>query len=538
MHAGDMLKEGTKYLSGVHEVVLRNTEAAKKLAAITRTSLGPNGMNKMVVNHLEKLFVTNDAATIMKELDVIHPAAKMLVMAAQQQEQENGDGTNLVVVLGGEFLSKAEDLLQAGLHPSEIISGYEKAGKKALEILNELVVHKVENVRDVQQVSLAIKSAVSSHLYGYHEIIAPLIADACVKVCPKNPTQFNVENVRVAKILGMGVSDTVVVNGFVLTRGAEGTVKHVKDAKIAVYAAGIDLGKTETKGTLEIKNAEGLLNFAKGEEKQMEDTIKAIADSGVKVLVSGSNVSDMAMHFIERHKIMIVKTPSKFQLRRICKAVGATPLVKIGAPTQEELGHCDEVTVEEIGSTQVTIFRQSKEDSAVSTLVVRGSTDNIMDDVERAIDDGVNVYKSLCKDSRFVPGAAASEIELARRLQIFADSTPGLEQYAIRKYAESYEVIARTLAENSGSNATELISNLYAAHTKGTTSAGVDIESQTGNIIDATQQSILDLLLTKHNAIRLSTAATATILRVDQIIMSKAAGGPKPPKQGPMDADD
>lgn len=254
------------------------------------------------------------------------------------------------------------------------------------------------------------------------------------------------------------------------------------------------------------------------------------------MLVSGGTVSDMAMHFIERYKMMIIKTPSKFQLRRICKAVGATPLVKIGAPTQEELGYCDVVNVEEIGSTQVTIFRQNKEDSAVSTLVVRGSTDNIMDDVERAIDDGVNVYKSLCKDARFVPGAAAAEIELARRLQIFADSTPGLEQYAIRKYAESFEVIARTLAETSGFNATELISNLYAAHTKGTTSAGIDIES--GEVVDASQLGILDLLVTKQNAIRLATATATTVLRVDQIIMSKPAGGPKPPKQGPMDADD
>lgn len=531
-----MLKEGTKYLSGLHEAVLRNTDAAKKLATITRTSLGPNGMNKMVVNHLEKLFVTNDAATIMKELDVVHPAAKMLVMAAQQQEQEYGDGTNLVVVLAGEFLKKAEDLLQLGLHPSEIIAGYEKAGKKALEILAELVVQKVENVRDITQVSHAIRAAVGSHMYGFQDFLAPKIADACIQVCPKNPTNFNVDNVRVAKILGLGVTDTEVVKGFVLTRGVEGTVKHVTDAKIAAFAAGIDLGKTETKGTLKITNADELMNFSKGEEKQMEDTIKAIADAGVKVVVSGGNIADMALHFIERYKMMAVKTPSKFQLRRICKAVGATPLVKIGAPTQEELGYCDVVTIEEIGSTQVTIFRQSKEDSAVSTLVVRGSTDNIMDDVERAIDDGVNVYKSLCKDSRFVAGAAATEIELARRLQIFADSTPGLEQYAIRKYAEAFEVVARTLAENSGFNATEMISNLYAAHTKGSTNGGIDIE--TGEIVDASQLGILDLLLTKHNAIRLATATTATVLRVDQIIMSKPAGGPKPPKQGPMDADD
>jgi len=268
----------------------------------------------------------------------------------------------------------------------------------------------------------------------------------------------------------------------------------------------------------------------------MEDLIKSIADSGVKVLVSGSTFSDLAKHFIERYKIMAIKIPSKFDIRRVCKAVGATPLVKIGAPTAEELGFCDVVSVDEIGSQSVCVFKQNREESSLSSIVVRGSTDNIMDDVERAINDGVNVYKGICKDSRLVAGAASAEIELARRLQIVADSTPGLEQYAISKFAEAFEVVAKTLGENSGFNATEIISNLYAAHAKGNTNAGVDVES--GEVIDAAQAGILDLLTTKANAIRLASSTAVTILRVDQIIMSKPAGGPKPPKQGPMDADD
>jgi len=388
----------------------------------------------------------------------------------------------------------------------------------------------------VTQVTHVLKTAIGSHLYGYQDLLAPKIADACIQVCPKVTSNFSVDNVRVAKIVGGGVSDVEVVKGFVLTRGAEGTVKHVTNAKIGIFASGIDLGKTETKGVLKITNADQLLNFSKGEEKQMEDIIKGIADAGVNVVVSGGTISDMALHFLERYKIMSIKTPSKFQLRRICKAVRGTPIVKIGAPTQEECGHCDVVTVEEIGSTQVTIFRQNKEESAVATLVVRGSTDNIMDDVERAIDDGVNVFKSMCKDNRFVAGAGAAEIEIARKLQIFADSTPGLEQYSIRKYAEAFEVVARTLAETSGHNGTKLISDLYAAHTKGNTNGGIDIES--GEVIDANAQGILDLLITKYSAIKLSTITAVTVLRVDQIIVSKPAGGPKPPKQGPMDADD
>lgn len=534
----DMLKPGTKHLSGRDEAVLKNVEAAKKLSHIIRTSMGPNGMNKMVINHLQKLFVTNDAATIIKELDVIHPAAKMCVIASQQQEQEMGDATNLVIVLAGEFLAKCEDLFQTGLHPSDVIAGFERASKKVQELLGELVVLTIEDVKDKAQISKVLKTAVGSKQYGLHETLAPQIAEACIQVCPKNPSNFNVDNVRVAKIVGGGASDTHVLKGFVLPRPAEGTIKRVTNAKVAVYSTGLEPSKTDTKGTVLIKNADELLNFSVGEEKAMEELIKSISETGAKVIVVSGPISDIAMHFLERYKMMVVKVPSKFQLRRVCKAVGATPLVKIGAPTPEELGYCDVAMIEEVGSQQVCIFRQStKEDSAVSTLVVRGSTDNIMDDIERAIDDGVNVYKALCKDARFVPGAGATEIELARKLAIFGDSTPGLEQYAIRAYAEAFEVVARTLSENAGLNATETISNLYAAHSKGSVNAGINVES--GEIQDAVSQlEVLDLLSPKASAIRLATSVAITILRVDQIIMSKPAGGPKPPKQGPMDGDD
>jgi len=416
------------------------------------------------------------------------------------------------------------------------VSGYDKAGKKALEELENLSAHKLDDIRDEKKVAYCLRTALASKQFGYEDLLAGMIAKACIQVCPKNAKNFNVDNVRCTKILGMGVSDSQVLKGFVLPRPTEGTIKHVTNAKVAVFGAGIDAGKTETKGTVLIKNADDLLNFSKGEEKAMEDLIKGVHDAGVKVLVSGNAISELALHYIERYKMMVVKVPSKFQLRRICKAVGATSLVKLGVPTAEEIGHCDEVTVEEIGSTRVTIFRQNAEDSQISTMVVRGSTDNIMDDIERAIDDGVNVFKGMAKDPRFVAGAGATEVELARRIDVFGDSTPGLEQYAIKHYAEAFEIIPRTLAENAGLNANVIISNLYAHHQKGNPNHGIDVE--TGEIVDVVPAGILDLLATKQYAIRLATATAITILRVDQIIMSKPAGGPKPPKQGPVDQDD
>jgi len=538
MQLKDLLKEGHKHLTGVNEVVLGNIEAVKELAEITRTSLGPNGMNKMVINEHGKLAVTNDAATIVKELDVYHPSAKLAVMASQMQEAEIGDGTNLVLILCGEFLQNAETLLEKGLHISEIIAGFTKAGKKALEILEgkDLEVKKIESVTNVDLVAQGIKSAIASKQYGYESMLAPLIAKACIEVLPQDIRTFNVDNVRSCKILGGGVLDTSLVKGFVLNRGVEGTIKHAKGVKVAVFSGGFESVKPETKDTLLITSADQLMNYAKSEELATEKIIKEIESSGAKVVVCGGTISEMALHFFERYKLMVVKVQSKFDLRRLCKAVGATPLVRIGAPTAEELGYAEEVSVEEIGSDIVTVFRQSANKSGISTIVIRASTQNTLDDFERAIDDGVNVFKSMCRDGRFVAGAGACEIELAKRLAQFGDSTPGLVQYSIKKYAEAFEVIPRTLAENSGLKATDVLSNLYASHQKGNIHDGVDIEN--GTISNVAEKGIYDLLATKISAIRLATNAVVTILRIDQIIMAKAAGGPKIPQQGPMDTDD
>eukprot|EP01118_Nematostelium_gracile_P004350 TRINITY_DN1508_c0_g1_i1.p1 TRINITY_DN1508_c0_g1~~TRINITY_DN1508_c0_g1_i1.p1 ORF type:complete len:539 (+),score=164.83 TRINITY_DN1508_c0_g1_i1:68-1684(+) len=532
----EMVKEGMKSLQGVTEATLQSIEAVRDLSKILRTSLGPNGMNKMVINHLDKLLVTNDAATILKELDVIHPAAKMVVLAAQMQEQEIGDGTNLVIILAGEILTNAEALIRKGIHPSEIVTGFSKGSEKALQILEELSVAEVKDLRNVEEVTKFLRTAISSKQHGYEDLLAPLIAKACIQILPKNPKGFNVDSVRVAKILGGGVGDTEVVKGHVITRDVEGTIKNVTDAKIAVFASGVDLNKTDTKDSVTLKTADQLLNYSKSEEKAMEEFISKVASTGAKVIISGGAIGEMAMHFIERYKLMVVKVLSKFELRRICKAVGATPLVKLTAPTPEELGHADIVKVEEIGSTRVTIFRQESDESGISTFLVRSSTQNTADDIERAIDDGVNVFKGMIRDGRFVAGGGATEIELAKRLQAYADSVPGLSQYAIRKFGESFEIIPRTLAENAGFKATEILSGMYAAHARGSISDGIDIND--GEVKNMAEADILDLLATKHWAIKLATDTALTILRIDQIIMAKRAGGPKPPAQGAMDADD
>eukprot|EP01137_Pigoraptor_chileana_P005097 Opistho-2@2777 len=532
-----MLKDGAKHFSGLEEAVYRNIQACKELAVVTRTSFGPNGMNKMVINHLDKLFVTNDAATITRELEIQHPAAKMLVMSSQRQEEDLGDGTNFVLVFAGELLEQAEGLLRMGLSPAEVIEGYEKASKKALELLDELVTYTGKDAREINAIKIALRTAVGSKQYGNEDFLCGLIAEACLNVVPKNVANFNVDNVRVAKILGSGIHDSRVIRGMVFAREGEGFVSQVENAKIAVYSCPLDVAQTETKGTVLLKNAEDLKNFSSGEETILEKQIKEIADTGVKLVVSGGRVGDMVLHFLNRYNLMVVKIQSKFELRRLCKATGATALARMGAPTKEEIGHCDKVYGMEIGETRVTVFEQTGDDSGIATIVIRGSTENIMDDVERAVDDGVNVFKAMAKDGRYLPGAGATEIELARRIAAFGETAPGLEQYAIKRFGAAFETIPRALAENRGVNSTELLSKLYAAHHAGKASIGFDIEGEGTATVDATEAKIFDLLATKHSAIRMATNAAVTVLRVDQIIMARQAGGPKPKTNRDWDED-
>lgn len=423
------------------------------------------------------MILTSDAATILRELDVVHPAAKLLVMASQQQEAEMGDATNLVIVLAGELLKKAEDLLRMGLKTSDIVVGYERAQKIALDVLEQLEVDSVQDLQDQAELSKAVRTVIASKQIGNEEFLADLVAEAVLAVLPKNPANFNVDNVRVVKIMGGGLNQSRVVKGMVFPKEPDGSVKKIKKAKVGVFTCPIDISQTETKGTVLLHNAKEMMDFTKGEETQLEAAIKELHDVGLRVVVAGSTVGDLALHYLNRYGILVIKILSKFELRRVCRVVGSTPLARLGAPMPDEMGNIDVVETQEIGGDRVTVFRQEGEVTKTATIVLRGATQNHLDDIERAVDDGVNVIKSITKDARLVPGAGATEIELVERIQAVADKTQGLAQYSIKKYGEAFEVVPRTLAESAGLDATEVLSKLYAAHQKEDDwSIGVDIE--------------------------------------------------------------
>ncbi|KAK4687999.1 T-complex protein 1 subunit theta, partial [Tremellales sp. Uapishka_1] len=536
----DLFKAGYKHMSGLEEAVLRNISAVGELSEIVRTSFGPNGRNKLIINHLGRLFVTSDAATIIREIEVAHPAAKLLVMASNAQETEMGDATNLVLIFAGELLKRSEHLLTMGLHPSDVILGYEMALTKGREELETLVSQTISAtpLPNQSQLGAAVAPSLASKQPGSEQFLASLVAEAALAVMPKNPRDFNVDSVRVVKVLGGGLDASRVVRGMVFGREPEGLIKKATKAKVAVYTCGLDISQTETKGTVLLKKAEELLDFTRGEEKQLESYFKEIADSGVKLIIAGSGIGDLALHYLNRMNIAVIKVLSKFDLRRLCRVVGATPLARLGAPTPEEAGMVDVFETIEIGGDRVTVLRQEEgEKTRTATIVLRGATANYLDDVERSLDDGINAVRILLRDGRLVPGAGAAEIELARRVATYGGKTAGLAQHSIKRWAEACEVVPRTLAENAGLNAEDVVSALYKAHADGDAEAGVDIDSETTGITATSSNKIVDSFAAKDWAIKLATEAAISVLRVDSIIVSKQAGIAPPKQSGHWDDD-
>lgn len=551
-----LFKQGYNSYSNADGQINKSIAAIREIHQMCLTSMGPCGRNKIIINHLGKHIATNDAATMLRELEIVHPAVKVLVMASEQQKIDMGDGTNLVMVLAGELLNVSEKLIALGLSPVEIIQGYTMAKNFTLAELDKMSVLDIKNKHEKSELIKVIKPVIASKQYGSEDILSSLVSDAVAHVLLPNSNYFNVDSIRVVKIMGGSLTNSSVIKGLVFNREPEGHLKSLPQGekhKVAVFTCPIDISNTETKGTVLLHNAQEMLDFTKGEEQQLDQMMKEIAETGVRCVVAGAGVGELALHYLNRYNILVLKVPSKFELRRICRVCGATPMPRLGAPTPEEIGIVETVKTKEIGGDRVTIFKQEEnENTRTATIILRGATQNNLDDIERAIDDGVNAIKGLMKQDggKLVPGAGATEIELVSRISNYGEKTPGLMQLAIKQFAVAFEVVPRTLAETAGLNVNEVLPNLYAAHSQKTASneindglyQGIDIDNNTPECIkDIRDEGIYDLLAAKKFAIDVATEAAKTVLSVDQIIMAKRAGGPavpKGPKPGNWDQDD
>merc|ERR1712228_1162763 len=491
-------------------------------------------------------------------------AAKVLCLSAAMQQREIGDGANFVVVFAGELLKNAVLALRKGLHPSVLVRGYQMASKKVQEFIKELVIYEVNSQKDmydIEKLKLGIKSAISSKQYGLENYLSELVGRACLNSMPQIASNFIVDNIRTVKILGGSIMDSQIIKGMVVERAPKSACTYAESTKVAIFTCSLDSTQTETKGTVLLHDAKELMNYNQSEEDFIHGVIKKLKDMGVGVLIVGEKISEMAIHYIDKYKMVALRLNSKWTLRRLCRAVRARPVVTLTGIRDADLGVCNKVYTKEIGNDHVTIFEQvNVGESEVSTIVIRGATVTAIKDVERAVDDGVNIVRAMTRNGKFVAGAGAVEIELALQLNKYAATVSGIEQYAIKAYAKSLEVVPRTLAENTGLNDTEILSKLYKAHSEDAvvsksnneddkkvnpilkdikslpSNVGVDIVN--GGVRDMAKEGVIDLMATRQMGLKLATQSAMTILRVDHIIMKKPAGGPKKPNRGHWDDND
>lgn len=496
---------------------------------ILTISVFAKGCNKIILNHLEKLFCTSDAATIVKEIEIVHPTVKIIVDASKQQEAEMGDGTNFVIVLTGELLKKAQNLLKMGLHVSEVIDGYRNACNNVRKIMPDLVCYEVKSLNDKEELLKVVYAPICAKHLGTERKLSELVTEACLMAMPTDPIKFDVDSIRTTRHVGGSFEDSNVMSGMVVSREPEGAIKKIQNARIAVFACPIDISMTETKGTVLLRNANDMLNFGKAEEARLEQTIRRFRDEKINVVVTSGTVGELALHFLNIYGIMLLRIPSKFDLRRLCRLVSATALPKFVSPLPNEIGSCESVGSINIGSDICTYFDKVSDKIRTVTISIRGGTQGLLEDVERGIDDAVRVVKDVANDRRMLPGAGAIEMELAHRLRLIAEKTPGMDQYAMMAFAEALEIFPHTMAENSGFDAVVTISNLSQMHADKKVNAGINIDpTSDGTLPDVSKNGILDSFIVKQYALEMAVYAAITILSIDQVIMSKPSGGPKP----------
>ncbi len=542
-HSANLFKEGYKHFVGIEESVIRNINAINELCQILSTSYGPNGRNKLIVNHLLKHFVTSDASTILKELEVNHPAAKLIMDCASAQQQETGDLTNYVCLLSAQSLNFSIKLLHWGISPSIISESFIQCKKQLLTHLQASILP-----QDSMNTTKCVRTAISAKQYGLEDLLTPLVVNAIQMTIGatlekdsvlKPSTQFDMDNIRVVKVLGGGLSDSTVIHGMCFHKEPLSVLQSTTGTSnmIAVYTCPLDISQTETKGTILLNNASELLDYSKLEEDKLFKELKAIKDSGVHCIISGGTISELAVYMCNQLQLICISIPSKFELRRVSRCTNAVPLTRVGVPTKEEMGHG---TVEclEIGNNRVTYVKTNSSTSTsgrVATILLRGSTQPQLDDIERAVLDGVLVYRSLCIDDRVVGGAGCTELQLAKLLR--KSATRGQGQEAVYSMvADALEMIPRLIAENSGLDGMKMTSELAKSHSVDSGDAsmavcyqGVDVESDKG--LNVLKSGIVDSYYCKEWAIKFGMDVCATVLKIDQIVMSQPSGGPKPPKQ-------
>jgi thermosome len=507
--------------------------AAKIVAEAVKTALGPKGMDKMLVDSFGDVTITSDGRTILDEMDIQHPAAKMMVEVAKTQDNEVGDGTTTAVIVSGELLSKAEDLIDKNVHPTVIIDGYRKAAEKALEIVEKIAIQ-VEPTDKKFLRKIAMTSMASKLVSENRDYLGEIAVDAILSVAEKTPTSYKIDldDVKVQKKPGESMRDTKLINGIVVDKEVvhPGMPKRVEKAKIALLDAALEIEKTEFDAKINIESPEQMEAFLKQEENMLRDMVEKVTKTGANVVVCQKGIDDMAQHFMARKGILVVRRVKKSDMEGLTKATGGKIISNLDSMSAEDLGYAALVEERKIGDDKMTFIEGCKHPHSV-TILIRGGTERIVDEAERSIHDALCVIRDVVEEPKIVAGGGAPELEVGRMLKNYAETLPGREQLAVMIFAEALESVPLTLAENAGLDPIDIISDLRARHEKEQTWAGVDVLN--GKVGDMNKEDVYEPVVVKKQIIKSATEAATMILKIDDIIASGKAKMPAGPPQGP-----
>ncbi|MBS7651578.1 TCP-1/cpn60 chaperonin family protein [Candidatus Bathyarchaeota archaeon] len=524
-----ILKEGSTRERG-RGAQRNNIAAAMAIAEALKSSLGPKGMDKMLVDSFGDVTITSDGRTILDEMDVQHPAAKMMVEVAKAQDQEVGDGTTSVVVLAGELLNRAQMLMDKQVHPSVILDGYRKASEKALQRLEDIAIPVDPRDREYLR-KVAMTSMASKLVAGNKEQLAEIAVEAILKVSRKEGDRLraDLDDVAVIKKPGESLTDTRLVDGVIIDKEVvhPRMPKRVEKAKIALVNKALEVKKTEFDAKINIESPEEIEAFLMQEEEMLRSMVEKVKAAGANVLFCQKGIDDVAQHFLARSGIMAVKQVKESDMEKLAKATEGRVVTSYDDLRAEDLGYAELVEERKIGDDKMVFVEGCKDPKAVSILI-RGGSERIVDEAERSIHDALSVVRDVVQEPKVVAGGGAPEVEVSRAVREYAVTLPGREQLALEAFAEAFEIIPMTLAENAGLDPIDTLSEIKAKHEKGEIWVGVDVLG--GCVGDMKEIEVIEPLAVKKQIVKSASEAAAMILKIDDVI---AAAKMKPPKTPP-----
>ncbi len=525
-----VLKESALQQKG-KDAQQNNIAAAKLVADLVKSSLGPRGLDKMLVDSLGDVTITNDGATILKEIDVQHPAAKMIVEISKTVDNEVGDGTTSSVVFGGTLLARAEDLLKKDVHASIIVDGFQAAAEKTLEIYSELS-KKIKPDDRESLIKIATTSMQSKLISEDSGILSKIVVDAILKIAIKKDEEYTVdlENIKVEKKTGGSIQDTQIIKGIVLDKEIvhSGMPTKIEKAKIALVNSALEIEKTEMSSEIRITDPTQMQMFLEEENRMLKTMVDKLHDIGTNVLICQKGIDDISQHYLAKHGIMAVRRVKESDMIKLAKATGGRVISNLDDLTEQDLGAADLVQQKKVESDKWVFVEGCKHPLSV-TMLIRGGSQRVIDEVDRSIHDALMVVKDVIEKPEIVAGGGAPEAFAASQLKDWADNFDGREQLAIKKYAEALEIIPLTIAENAGMDPIDTMATLRAKQNQGLKWTGIDARNT--KIADMMAINVVEPIAVKEQIIKSATEAACMILRIDDVIATSGApgGGGMPP---------